>query len=419
MKSTNLRRFMAAALLLALLLTTGCASKSQAAPQTASAPQLTLKTGEEASSAQEAAAAETSPKKKSPRGEKTQASQEPAAPEEASLQSDASLLELRAQMDAMDGAYVHFTAAYLGYVGGLFEDGFEKSFPIWLEETNPRQLEKYPFLREIDENHIIGRAGHLYCIVPHDENASVAVNRIHWDPDAMDYVQDEVVYRMESGEPILLFANLDGNEYAADTEVTIVPENGQSCTWYPSWDIEDRLFVPIYDNGDPCALDFTVYADLGVGDFGEWMANGWLGPTALGLAGSADMGGQLWCVETMAQDGRSAFCLLTFYPGDETGGEVTLDWSYEGQLDEYEEQWSGWWTIQTALDQPSYVTLDLSRVGGANYDTVDGPYYLSETYPVMIAPSGESLILAAGDHGIALPGLPESTLYIEFLLAMG
>lgn len=148
------------------------------------------------------------------------------------------------------------------------------------------------------------------------------------------------------------------------------------------------------------------------------MTNGWLGPTALGLSGSADMGGQMWTAGAMTQDGRAAYFTLTFYPGDETGGQADLNWYYDGQS-EYEELWSGFWTIRTELDQPGSVTLDLTRVGGANYDTVDGPYYFSETYPVMIAPSGESLMIAAGEHGIALPGMAESMLYLEFLLAMG
>lgn len=421
MKGRNFRRLVSAILLAALLLTlTGCGAKSETAADSASSDKrLALETKQEDASAQEQTVPTEKPGKKQPlRGEQAHKPVETSAQESADLQTDASLLDLRAQMDAMDGAYVHFAAAYLGYVGGLFDEGFEKGFPKWLEETNPRQLEQNPFLRKIDENHIIGRAGHLYCIVPHDENASVAVNRIHWDPDAMDYVQDEVVYRMESGEPILLFANLDGNEYGADTEVTIVSENGLVCSWYPTWDIEDKISLPLDDSGSPCALDFTAYADIGVGEFGEWMANGWLGPTALGIAGEPDMGGQMWTAGAMTQDGRAAYFTLTFYPGDETGGQADLNWYYDGQS-EYEELWSGFWTIQTELDQPSSVTLDLTRVGGANYDTVDGPYYFSETYPVMIAPSGESLMIAAGEHGIALPGMAESMLYLEFLLAMG
>ena len=43
--------------------------------------------------------------------------------------------------------------------------------------------------------------------------------------------------------------------------------------------------------------------------------------------------------------------------------------------------WSGSWTIRTIPDGPSYVTLNLSRVGGKNYGATDGPMYLCETYP--------------------------------------
>ena len=54
-----------------------------------------------------------------------------------------------------------FGMAYLGYVGGPFEEGFEASFPAWLRETNAALLLEYPFIAEIDAEHIIGGAGHL------------------------------------------------------------------------------------------------------------------------------------------------------------------------------------------------------------------------------------------------------------------
>ena len=70
--------------------------------------------------------------------------------------------------DRIDVTGVMFGAAYLGYVGGLFDEGFEAGFPAWLWETNAAMLLEYPFIAEIDEEHIIGGAGHLYCIVPVD-----------------------------------------------------------------------------------------------------------------------------------------------------------------------------------------------------------------------------------------------------------
>lgn len=38
--------------------------------------------------------------------------------------------------DRIDFPTTMFGAAYLGYVGGLFDEGFEAGFPAWLQETN-------------------------------------------------------------------------------------------------------------------------------------------------------------------------------------------------------------------------------------------------------------------------------------------
>lgn len=357
-------------------------------------------------------------KKKSMHEKEPAAPVEVSDPENFSQPAAASLAALRRQMTDAGEPYVHFAVAYLGYVGGLFDEGFDVGFPSWLAVSAPNQLEANPFLAEIDPAHIVGGVGHLYCIVPQDENASLAVSRVHWDMETLAYVVDEVEYRMESGEPILLFANLDSSADADDTAVTVISENGQRCEWHPMRNEDGTVRLPGEGVGDRL-LDFTQYRDVGTGKFGDRLINGWLGPTALGLAGSAGMGGQMWSVEAMARDGRFACFTLTFYPGDETGGQADLNWSYEGQTDGYEEMWSGWWTLEAAADQPSYVTLDLTRVGGASYETSDSPVYLSETYPMMVAPSGESLLIAAGQNGIPLPFMADSTELIELLLAVG
>ncbi len=174
--------------------------------------------------------------------------------------------------DRIEFPMTMFGAAYLGYVGGLFEEGFEAGFPPWLRETNEAMLLEYPFLAEIDKEHMIGGAGHLYCIVPVDENA--------------------------------------------------------------------------------------------------------------------------------------------------TGGTVDLNWVYEGS-DEFEEMWSGFWTIQPIQDGPSYVTLSLSLVGGKNYGVTDGPMYLCETYPLLISPSGTELLVGAGESGICLPFMSQSTTAYVLTQAVG
>ena len=318
-----------------------------------------------------------------------------------------SLLRLR---DKIDFSQTMFGMAYLGYVGGLFDEGFEAGFPAWLRETNEALLLEYPFIAEIDEEHIIGGAGFLYCIVPVDENATVAINRVQWNEKTKTDEVTDVLYRSESGEPVLLFANLDGIAYEADTQVFITDSNGNTCEWYPSLDATSCLAPCTSEAGDHLSFDFSKYAWYDApSEFADWLSAGWTGMTALGLAGSQSTG-MGWIAETMAgETGRYAYFSLRFYLEDETGGSVDLEWVYEDS-DDIEEMWSGFWTIQTALDEPSYVTLSLSLVGGNSYGVTDGPVYLCETYPLLISPSGTELLVGAGESGICLPFMSQSTL---------
>ena len=321
--------------------------------------------------------------------------------------------------DRIDFPMTMFGAAYLGYVGGLFKEGFEAGFPSWLWETNEAMLLEYPFIAEIDEEHIIGGAGHLYCIVPVDENATVAINRVRWNEKTHTDEVTEVLYRSESGEPVLLFANLDGIAYEADTQVFITDNSGNTCEWYPSLDAMSYLAPCISEAGDYLSFDFTKYAYYDApSEFADWLSDGWSGMTALGLAGSQSAGLN-WITETtVGETGRYAYFSLCFRPGDEAGGAVDLEWTYKGS-DDTEEMWSGFWTIQTIQDGPSYVTLSLSLVGGKNYGVTDGPMYLCETYPLLISPSGTELLVGAGESGICLPFMSQSTTACVLTQAVG
>lgn len=321
--------------------------------------------------------------------------------------------------DRIDFPTTLFGAAYLGYVGGLFDEGFETGFPAWLRETNEAMLLEYPFIAEIDEEHIVGGAGYLYCIVPVDANATVAINRVQWNEKTQTDEVTEVLYRSESGEPILLFANLDGIAYEADTQVFITDSSGNTCQWYPSLDAMSYLAPCISEAGDYLSFDFTEYAWYNApAGFTLRLADGWSGMTALGLAGS-ERSGMGWITETMAgETSRYAYFSLRFYLEDETGGTVDLEWIYEDG-DEFEEMWSGFWTIQTIPDGPSYVTLSLSLVGGKNYGVTDGPMYLCETYPLLISPSGTELLVGAGESGICLPFMSQSTTACVLTQAVG
>ena len=312
-----------------------------------------------------------------------------------------------------------FGAAYLGYVGGLSEDGFAAGFSGWLWETNEAMLREYPFIAEIDENHIIGRAGHLYCIVPVDGNATVAINRVQWNEKTQTDEVVEVLYRSETGEPVLLFANLDGVAYEADTQVFITDTSGNICEWDPSLDAMSHLAPCTSEAGDYLSFDFTEYAWYNApSEFAGWLSDGWSGMTALGLAGSQSTG-MGWITETMVgETSRYAYFSLRFYLEDETGGSVDLEWAYEGS-DDFDEIWSGFWAIQTIPDGPSYVTLSLSLVGGNSYGATDGPMYLCETYPLLISPSGTELLVGAGESGVCLPFMSQSTTVCVLTQAAG
>ena len=201
--------------------------------------------------------------------------------------------------DRIDVPATMIGAAYLGYVGGLFEEGFAAGFPAWLRETNEAMLCRYPFIAEIDENHIVGGAGHLYCIVPVDENATVSINRMLWNDEKQINEISEVLYRSETGEPVLLFANLDGMAYVSDTQVLITDNSGNTCEWYPAVDAASydgaiscgQIRPCLSEAGDNSLFDFTEYAWQNAPQYlAPWLADGWSGMTALGLAGSQSTG---------------------------------------------------------------------------------------------------------------------------------
>ena len=304
---------------------------------------------------------------------------------------------------------VIFDTAYLGYVGGLFDEGFDQDFPKWLKENNESLLDKYPYIAKIDKEHIIGSAGHLYLIAPTEKNATLAINRIQWSEAKQDYEPTDVIYRAESGEPVLLFANLDGVAYEPDTVVFITDNSGNTCEWYPSLDATSYLVPCSAEDGAKLSRDLTIYSHGLAAKYAEWLNDGWLGPTALGLAGSESQG-IIWFIDDTAwETNRKANFMLTFYPMDGTEGKVELDWLYEGEK-EFEEQWSGYWSLETETDSPSLLTLSLSRVGGESFNTADAPMYISGTYPIMIDRSGEKLLFTKDGEQASLPFMAQNTM---------
>lgn len=313
-----------------------------------------------------------------------------------SAEAEQSLVWLR---DRMAFPQTMFGAAYLGYV--------EKAGD-WLSAADQAMLEEYPFLAEIDETRIIGSSGHLYGIVPLDENATVSVNLMRWDPKSDTEEVIEVLYRSEVGDPLLIFAagGDDAYAYLSYIQVQIVDNAGNSCVWEPQLYTSTGHIVPCFsENGDYLSFDFTEYGWQGVpSELAPWLADGWSGVYASGLGGS-------WTTQAAAWDtDRMANYYLWFFPEDETGGTVDLYWEYVGTDPSetmWDEVWSGFWTITSVMDGASYMTISLSLVGGKNYGVTDGPYYISETYPILMSPSGEEMVIGAGENEVSLPFMPK------------
>ena len=315
--------------------------------------------------------------------------------------------------DRLDCSGILFGVAYLGYVGGLFEEGFETGFPQWLWETNEAMLRVYPFIGEIGANHIAGGAGHLYCIVPIDENATVAINRVTWNENTRTEEITQVLYRSETGEPVLLFANLDDIPSQADTQVIITDNDGNICQWYPTLDEQGCVVPYIAEDGNYCSADFTEYGwQDAPPSLAPWLADGFGGMTAAGLAGWEEDDMSCWLIQApVGTSGRNGEFLLVFYPGDETGGTVDLYWKHE-EATSVEGVWSGFWSIETVLEGPSYVNLTLFHTGGES-GTTDGATYIDETYPFLISPSGLELVIGAGENGVCLPFMsPDTDAYL-------
>jgi len=147
-----------------------------------------------------------------------------------------------------------FAAAFFGYVP-------QDADPFALmQEATPQLCEDLPFLLTISKDHILGIEGQLFCIVPADENATVAVNRRPWNEETESYEEPEVLYRSESGSPILVMC--PNEDWIPDTEVVITDLNGTVTIWSPYLDPSYHISALRNDNGESLIFDFTSYEEL-------------------------------------------------------------------------------------------------------------------------------------------------------------
>ena len=229
-------------------------------------------------------------------------------------------------------------------------------------------------------------------IVPRDENTSLAVNHVTWQMmgNGLHPVADEVLYREEYAEPVLVF--VDPEE--PDKEVNLVTNDGVAAIWYPQEDGYGNLFLPTDEAGAPMLYDFAIYGYTTGLDYPEgWEPSGddwWLPPTELGLADTSWLCDS-WVLELRGGDAGPGYA-----------GTADLYYAPAGYI---KQDYLGVWRME---DDCLY--LKLSADSG---DEIDA------SFPILISPSGEDLYFQRSRTGAGIPFLPDGTDSIGLLLYTG
>ena len=270
---------------------------------------------------------------------------------------------------------------------------------------------QYTFVRNIPQERVVGDSGSLFCVVPRDPNATVAVNRARWDEAKGGYETLDVLYRSESGDPILLYACADmGESPFPDTEITVTDSSGRTAVWRPRYGTSIR--PDDYDTDAPMGYDFTNYSQEHGEDYDDDYGGdvdgdvSWMAPTAEQLCRN------MW-VWDGDLDRQYAIASIFFEPG----GWVTFEWWYEEDNGAYQEVYEGDWSLQDDM-----LGLRMTRTGGERFREGERAVEITGVFPVQIPMGFEDfpiLNIAEGVNGELLPiQIPPSTL-IYFLPAMG
>ena len=298
-----------------------------------------------------------------------------------------------------------FAVAYIGDIDGKLSD---LTVPLrdWINDTVPGLCAQYTFIRNIPQERVVGDSGSLFCVVPHDPNATVAVNRVRWNEAKGGYETVEVLYRSESGDPILLFVSNDLGSVPTDTtELLLTDSHSDTLSWYP---IPGMVALPYdYENDRKLAYDFTNCGGSIVGG-GEI---GWTCPS----------GSQL-TQEIWAWDGHTdkpALATLELHANssqEDDWGTATFTWWYESDFVTPEEVYTGEWGLTANGEYSGVLMLDLTRTGGKRYTPGETERLIHDGFIVQVPMGFEDftyLAIDKGTHGSYLPIQiePDTVLY--------
>ena len=319
---------------------------------------------------------------------------------------DDSLDLLRQQMDERQQDE-RLAVAYIGDIYGSLSD---LAIPLrdWINDTAPGLCAQYTFVRNIPQERVVGDSGSLFCVVPRDPNATVAVNRVRWNEAKGGYETLEVLYRSESGDPILLFVSNDLGTVPTDTtELLLTDSHPDTLSWYP---IPGIVALPYdYENDRKLAYDFTFYSQEGNDGFGSDI--GWTCPS----------GSQL-TQEVWAWDGHTdkpALATLELHANSSQEGDwgsATFTWWYESDFVTPEEVYTGEWGLTGNGEYSGVIMLDLTRTGGKRYTPGETERIIYDSFIVQVPMAFEDytyLSIDKGQHGSYLPIQiePDTVLY--------
>ena len=244
-----------------------------------------------------------------------------------------------------------FAVAYIGDIDGKLSD---LAVPLrdWMDDTAPGLCAQYTFIRNIPQERVVGDSGSLFCVVPHDPNATVAVNRVRWNEAKGDYDTVEVLYRSESGDPILLFVSNDLGSVPTDTtELLLTDSHPDTLSWYP---IPGIVALPYdYENDRKLAYDFTFYSQEGNDGFGSDI--GWTCPSGSQLTQ------EVWAWQ--GHTDKPALATLELHANssqEDYWGAATLTWWYESDFVTPEEVYEGEWRLTGNGEYSGVIRLDLN-----------------------------------------------------------
>ena len=401
MKNIILRRFFPTFLCMALaLILTSCDGKDQQPVEsgTGSTVRTPSVSKEEGSSSERAVPLSKDKKDKSASNSESQKEDEPA-PVVYSEAAQGSLALLRDSMSCSE--QIAGAVAYLGYRA----QGDSTPLGEWILGNCSALADDMPFLLEIPDNCILGVGyGDLYCIVPRDENTSLAVNRVKWESleNGVWPVAEEILYREEYAQPVLVFVNFEQWSDESDTEIILVTNDGVEVSWCPQIDEYGFPIVPTGQDDIPMLVDFAIWGYTTGLDYpagwepsenqdpsGDW----YLPPTDWGLADTS------WTCEHWFMD------LNWGDSNPDYSGTAQLYYRNE-EIQEYELAYFGVWRMEDDC-----LHLEISDGEGG---------YMEGRFPVLIDPSGENLhIQQDRETGVVPPFFGEDMSCTDLTLVYG